>query len=89
MNKKDLVKAVATVLNTKKDAQLAVDRVFSAITEALQNRETVTLAGFGTFKTAQRKARKSRNPRTGEEIAIKAKNVPKFVAGKGLKNAVE
>jgi nucleoid DNA-binding protein len=44
--------------------------------------------GFGTFKVAKRKARKARNPRTGEEISIKARNVPKFVPGKALKDAV-
>jgi len=54
----------------------------------LKKKDTVALAGFGTFKVAQRKARKGRNPGTGEEIKIKAKKVPKFVAGKRLKDAV-
>jgi nucleoid DNA-binding protein len=48
----------------------------------------VTLVGFGTFKVNKRKARKGRNPATGEEIKITAKKVPKFVAGKSLKDAV-
>ena len=88
MNKGDLVKKVAKVVNTKKEAQAAVDCVFSTITKALKKKDTVTLIGFGTFKVAQRKARKGRNPGTGEEIKIKAKRVHKFVAGKGLKDTV-
>jgi DNA-binding protein HU-beta len=88
MNKGDLVTQVAKVVSTKKEAKAAVDCVFSTITKALKKKDTVTLTGFGTFKVAQRKARKGRNPQTGAEIKIKAKKVPKFVAGKGLKDAV-
>ena len=88
MNKGDLVKEVAKVVNTKKEAQAAVDCVFSTVTSALQKNDTVTLIGFGTFKVAQRNARKGRNPQTGAEITISAKKVPKFVAGKGLKDAL-
>ena len=88
MNKEDLINEVAKAMNTKKEAQIAVDQVFSTITKALKKKDTVTLVGFGTFKVNRRKARKGRNPQTGEEIKIKAKNVPKFVPGKGLKDAV-
>jgi nucleoid DNA-binding protein len=88
MNKGDLVKEVAKVVNTKKEAQAAVDCVFSTITKALKKKDVVTLIGFGTFKVAQRNARKGRNPQTGKEMTIKAKKVPKFVAGKALKDAV-
>jgi nucleoid DNA-binding protein len=88
MNKADLVNEVAKVVSTKKAAQEAVDCVFSTITKALKKKDTVTLVGFGTFKVNKRKARKGRNPQTGAEIKIKAKNVPKFVAGKALKDAV-
>ncbi len=88
MNKGDLINEVAKVVNTKKEAQAAVDCVFASITKALKKKDTVTLIGFGTFKVDKRKARKGRNPRTGEEIKIKAKRVPKFVAGKALKEAV-
>jgi len=88
MNKGDLVKEVAKVVNTKKEAQAAVDCVFSTITKALKKKNPVTLIGFGTFKVAQRKARKGRNPQTGQEMTIKAKKVPKFVPGKALKDAV-
>ena len=88
MNKGDLVNEVAKVVNSKKEAQAAVDCVFSTITKALKKKDTVTLIGFGTFKVAQRKARKGRNPGTREEIKIKAKKVAKFVPGKALKDAV-
>ena len=88
MNKGDLVNEVAKVVNTKKEAQEAVDCVFSTITKALKKKDTVTLVGFGTFKVDKRKARTGRNPQTGEAIKIKAKNVPKFISGKALKDAV-
>jgi nucleoid DNA-binding protein len=88
MNKADLVNEVAKVVSTKKEAQAAVDCVFSTIKKALKKKDAVTLIGFGTFKVEKRKARKGRNPRTGEVIKIKAKRVPKFVAGKSLKEAV-
>jgi nucleoid DNA-binding protein len=89
MNKGDLVNEVAKVVSTKKEAQAAVDCVFSSITKALKKKDTVTLIGFGTFKVQGRKAREGRNPATGELIKIKAKKVPKFVAGKALKDAVK
>ena len=89
MNKGDLVNQVAKVVNTKREAQAAVDCVFDSITKALRKKGTVTLVGFGTFKVDKRKARKGRNPQTGEEIKIKAKRVPKFVPGKALKDAVK
>ncbi len=89
MNKGDLVKQVAKVVNTKKEAQEAVNCVFSTITKALKKKDAVTLIGFGTFKVAKRKARKGRHPQTGAVITIKAKKVPKFVPGKALKDAVK
>ena len=91
MNKGDLVNEVAKVVETKKEAKAAVDCVFSTITNALKKKksESVTLIGFGTFKVQKMKARKGRNPQTGESIKIKARKVPKFVAGKALKDAVK
>jgi len=89
MNKADLINEVAKVLKTKKDAQAAVDVVLSSITEALGTGDAVSLIGFGTFKVTERKARKGRNPQTGEEIYIAASKVPKFAAGKALKEAVK
>jgi len=88
MNKGDLVNEVAKVVSTKKEAQAAVDCVISTITKSLKKKNAVTLVGFGTFRVDKRKARKGRNPRTGEVIKIKAKKVPKFVPGKALKDAV-
>ena len=88
MNKGDLIDQVAKVVNTKKDAQAAVNAVFSSIAQTLKNQEAVTIIGFGTFKINRRSARKGRHPQTGAEIEIKAANVPKFVPGKALKDAV-
>jgi nucleoid DNA-binding protein len=89
MNKADLINEVAKVVATKKAAQDAVDTVFGSITKALKKKDVVTLVGFGTFKVGKRKARTGRNPQTGAAIKIAAKKVPKFVAGKGLKDAVK
>jgi DNA-binding protein HU-beta len=89
MNKGDLINEVAKVVSTKKEAQEAVDCVLSSITKALKKGDTVTLIGFGTFKVTQRKARKGRNPQTGEEIDIKASKATKFTPGKALKEAVK
>ena len=89
MNKSDLISEVAKVVGTKKAAQDAVDCVVSSITKALKKGQDVSLAGFGTFKVVKRKARKGRNPNTGEEIKIKATKAPKFTAGKALKEAVK
>ncbi len=89
MNKADLINKVSEVLSSKKDAKAAVDCTIKSITEALSGNDSVTLVGFGTFKTANRKARKGRNPQTGKEINIAEKNIPKFVPGKALKGAVK
>ena len=88
MNKADLINEVAKVVDSKKKAQDAVDMVFSTITDALKRKDSVTLVGFGTFKVSERKARMGRNPQTGQAISISAKSVPKFVAGKSLKDSV-
>ena len=89
MNKADLVVEVAKIVSTKKAAAEAVDCVFETITKALKKKGRVTLVGFGTFSVTKRAARKGRNPRTGKEIKISAKNVAKFLFGKKLKNAVK
>jgi nucleoid DNA-binding protein len=89
MNKADLVNEVMKVVSTRKEAQAAVDCVFDTIINALKGKDQVTVVGFGTFKVRNRKARTGRNPKTGEAIMIKASNVPKFMAGKALKDAVE
>jgi nucleoid DNA-binding protein len=88
MNKGDLVNEVAKVVGAKKEALAAIDCVLDTITKTLKKKGDVTVVGFGTFKVSKRKARIGRNPRTGEEIKIKAKNVPKFSAGKALRDSV-
>lgn len=88
MNKQDLINEVEQVVGTKSQASAAVNCVLQAITATLKIGETVTLAGFGTFRVDNRKARKGRNPQTGQEIEIKARKVPKFSAGKLLKDSV-
>jgi DNA-binding protein HU-beta len=74
---------------TKKDARIAVNVVVSGIEKGLIEDEKVTLVGFGTFSTVDRAARKGRNPKTGDELQIPAKTVPKFKASKGLKESVD
>ncbi|MCL0061275.1 HU family DNA-binding protein [Thermodesulfovibrionales bacterium] len=72
----------------KSDAASALDATLAVVKDALTDGQKVTLVGFGTFSVFERKARKGRNPRTGEEIEIPAAKVPKFTAGKTLKEAV-
>ena len=73
---------------SKASAAKAVDGVFESIAKALKAGEAVRLVGFGTFLTVHRKASEGRNPRTGEKIKIAAARLPKFKAGKGLKEQV-
>ena len=90
MTKTDLAAAVAAKTGlTKKAAKEAVDTAFDAITEALVNGEKVSLFGFGSFEAKHRDARKALNPRTKEVVEVKETRVPKFTAGKALKDAVK
>jgi len=90
MNKAELVEEVRTKTGlTKKTSREAVDAIISAIADSLATEERVTLVGFGTFQVMERKARRGVNPRTGEGIHIPAKMIPKFKAGKSLREAVE
>ena len=83
MNKAQLIEAVAKQTKlSKKDAANAVNATIETIKKNVSKR--VTLVGFGTFKTARRKARTGRNPQTGEKIRIGAKKVVKFKPGKGF-----
>ena len=90
MTKAELIEAMAKDAGiTKAAAGAALDSFFTGITKALKKKNgKVTLVGFGTFQKTRRKARKGRNPQTGETIKIKASNVVKFKAGKKLKDAV-
>ncbi len=89
LSKQDVINSVAdeTGLN-KKDAGGAVDAVVNTIKNALAGGDSVGLIGFGTFEVKTRAARTGRNPQTGAELKIAAKNVPSFKAGKELKDAV-
>ena len=90
MTKDELIEKVASGVELSKvDAARAITATLNAITSALKKGQSVTLVGFGTFKVSKRKARKGRNPRTGEVINIKAAKVPRFSAGKSLKEAVK
>jgi len=89
MNKNELVSAVAEEAKlSKADAQSAVEAVFSVISSELTKGGEVRLVGFGNFSVAKRAATTGRNPQTGAEVQIPARNVPKFAAGKGLKDAL-
>lgn len=91
MKKPDLVEAVmnAAGLQTKKQAEAAVDALFDTIVKSLSKGEEVAVAGFGTFRAVKRAARAGINPKTGEKIQIPAKTAPKFRAGKLFKEAVK
>jgi nucleoid DNA-binding protein len=89
MNKAELVNEIALVVNTRKEAEQAVDCLLKSITTALAKGDSVTIAGFGTFKVSRRNARIGKNPRTGRESNIEARNVPRFVPGKAFKEMVD
>jgi DNA-binding protein HU-beta len=89
MNKNELVSAVADKAGLSKgDAAKAVEALFDTITGELKNGGDVRLVGFGNFSVSRREASTGRNPSTGAEVKIPARNVPKFTAGKGLKDSV-
>ena len=73
---------------TKKSAEDIIDLVFDTIKNTLKEGNEVSITGFGVFSVKDRKARKARNPRTGEIVDVQAMRAPKFKAGKGLKDAV-
>lgn len=89
MNKSELIAAMAEKSGlSNADAKRALDGLTDAVSGALKNGDSVALIGFGTFSVTHKPARTGRNPQTGKEIKIEAKNVPTFKAGAGLKNAV-
>jgi len=73
----------------KAQANKALQSMLDSITNTLKGGDKVTLTGFGTFAVSERKAREGRNPQTGETIQIPGGNVPRFKAGKNLKDAVK
>ena len=89
MNKTELVEIVAKEADiSKASAEKALAATIGAITKAVSKGDTVTLVGFGTFKSSKRAARVGRNPQTGKELKIAATTVPRFTAGSGFKAAV-
>jgi DNA-binding protein HU-beta len=89
MNKADLIGSIADKSElSKAEASSALDAFVSSVSDALASGDRVSLVGFGSFSVDRREARMGRNPRTGEEIQIAAKNVVKFKPGAGLSDAV-
>lgn len=89
MNKAELIEVAAKETGlSKASANKALDAMVAAVTKAVSKGDTVTLVGFGTFKSAKRAARTGKNPKTGEAIKIAATTVPKFTAGAAFKTAV-
>ena len=89
MNKTELIEVIAAEADLSKAAAgRALEAAMDAVTKALKKGDMVTLVGFGSFYVGKRAARTGRNPRTGESITIKAAKVPKFRAGKALKDGV-
>lgn len=89
MTKAELIDKVAGKAKvTKSDAGKVLNGFLDAVQEALSKGNSVTLVGFGTFTVGKRAARKGRNPQTGKEINIPAAKVPRFKAGKGLREAI-
>jgi DNA-binding protein HU-beta len=89
MNKGELIDAVAEKANvTKKQADSVLSAALEAIMEAVSDGDKVTLVGFGSFESRERKAREGRNPKTNEKMVIPATKVPAFSAGKLFKDKV-
>ena len=89
MNKADMIEQIAQAAEVSKSAaERAVDALIGAVKSSLKKGGVVTLVGFGTFYVSRREARSGRNPRTGAALVIKATRVPRFRAGKALKDAI-
>ncbi len=90
MNKQALVDWVhGKIGGTKVQAEEVVTGLFDAIVGSLKKGQEVSIAGFGIFSVKQRAARTARNPKTGEQVRVAAKKVPKFRPAKGMKDAIE
>jgi DNA-binding protein HU-beta len=89
MNKSQLIDAIAEKANlTKADVAKAVNAYHEVVKTAIKDGDNVGVVGFGTFSAAERKARTGRNPKTGAVLKIKAAKVPKFRAGKALRDSL-
>lgn len=90
MNKDALVAEIAQKTDmSKKDVEMVIDVMTDVITKALKSDQKVTFTGFGTFRVSKRASREGINPQTKEKITIPAMNIPKFTAGKALKEAIK
>ncbi len=90
MNKAEMIKTIAEKANLKvSDTERLVNAFIETVSEELSRKGKVTLVGFGTFAVAHRKQKTGVNPKTGDKINIKAKDVPVFRAGKALKDQVK
>ena len=91
MTKSGLIEKVAdkTPQISKKDAEVVVNAIFDAMTDALKKGERIEIRGFGSFQVKIREARDGRNPKTGEPVHISAKRTPFFKVGKELKEMVD
>lgn len=89
MNKKNLISQIAEATGmSQADVTKVLDAFVDTVEATLKTGEEIRLVNFGTFEVVDQKARKSRNPRTGDPIDVPAKRVPRFRPGKGLKDAV-
>jgi nucleoid DNA-binding protein len=90
MTKAELIDKIASGTGlSKADSTRALDTTLNSVKAAMKKGQKVTLVGFGTFSVSKRKSRKGRNPRTGEVITIPAAKIPKFTAGKSLKDFIK
>jgi len=91
MTKSELVEIIAENYGeiTRREAEVVVNEIFQAISEALANGERVELRGFGSFTTKRRNPRVGRNPKTGESVQVPGKTVPHFKPGKELRDRVD
>lgn len=89
MNKAELIEHIAQSAEISKSAaERAIDAMVGAVKTSLKKGDAVTLAGFGSFYASDRKARVGRNPKTGDKVDIPAARVPRFRAGKAMKDAL-
>ncbi len=89
MNKAELIATMADKTElSKKDAEKALNAFIDTVTDELKNGDRIQLIGFGTFEISERAERTGRNPQSGETMVIPASKIPKFKAGKALKDAI-
>ena len=90
MTKSELINRVADRVPhlTRKDEEIIVDTIFDVMTDSLSRGEGIEIRGFGSFKVKHRRERQGRNPKTGEQVQISAKRMPRFKIGKDLKERI-